>query len=221
LEKAPLYWAEDIVKVELVQEDLSGQWVSIQVADQPVVQTFMDLSGGYQIENLRTCISVIYQLDLLHGEKSSIVSDVDAFAQIREKTGMLGRWQVLSESPPIILDGAHNISALEAVFKSFFAIDAERYHIVIGVSNDKDISNLLSHLPRFPKYFFCQADVPRALHYRKYIDIAIEEYGLNATGYDTVELAYKAALKRTSPFDALLVCGSIFVVGELLARMKT
>ncbi len=219
-EEAPLYWAEDMVQLELVQEDLGGQWVEIQVGDQPAVRGFMDLSGGYQRENLRTAISVVYQLDKLQGEKEEVVSDFDAFAQIREKTGMLGRWQILSQKPPIVLDGAHNISALNAVFTSFFEIDAERYHIVIGVSNDKDIRNLLSHLPKFPKYFFCQADVPRALHYRQYIDLAIEEYGLNAKGYDTVDLAYKAALKRTSPFDALLVCGSIFVVGELLANLK-
>jgi len=221
--EAPMFFAEDMISVRKSQRNdkdsfLTGQWVDIQFNTGELSSVLLDLDGDYQLENLRTALAS-YQLiasslslSADHWQHSSILS------QIRKKSGMLGRWQVVQSDPPVILDGAHNLAAIHSVMKSFLEMDAERYFIIMGVSNDKNIDDLLNILPPFLEYHFTQADVPRALHHSQYLEQAKLNYGLRAEGHETIISAYQAVMKKATPFDAVLITGSIFLVGEWLSE---
>ncbi len=218
---APIFFAEDMVSVSRSQRNdkdsfLTGQWVDIQLTGSEVSSMLLDLDGDYQLENLRTAlasyqlIASALSLSTDHWQTSSILS------QIRKKSGMLGRWQLAQSNPPVILDGAHNLAAIKSVIKSFLTIDAERYFMIMGVSNDKNIDELLGILPGFLEYHFTQANVPRALHHSQYLEKSKVGYGLNVEGHESISSAYQMVMKKATPFDAVLITGSIFLVGEWL-----
>ncbi|MEO1712665.1 MAG: bifunctional folylpolyglutamate synthase/dihydrofolate synthase, partial [Bacteroidota bacterium] len=71
-------------------------------------------------------------------------------------------------------------------------------------------------LPRAAYYYFTQASVPRAMSAKQLEDLSAE-YGFFGQTDDTVAASFERARAAMGPNDLLLVCGSIFVVAEILA----
>ncbi|NBC05445.1 MAG: bifunctional folylpolyglutamate synthase/dihydrofolate synthase [Bacteroidetes bacterium] len=216
---ATLYFSEDIIRVYPANENdtdsfLKGQWVTVEDDLGKGDPILVDLDGDYQIKNLQTALASYLILSKTMDLKEDVWKSSSALSQIRRKSGMIGRWQVVESEPPVILDGAHNLAALNAVIQSFLNIDAERQFIILGISDDKDVDALLEKLPRFVEYHFTQASVPRALHFSAYIEKAKVKYGLRVSGHESITAAYRTVRRKASHYDAVLITGSIFLVGE-------
>ena len=69
-------------------------------------------------------------------------------------------------------------------------------------------------LPVSAKYYFTQAHIPRALEAEQVQQLATSK-GLNGNIFENVNLALRAAMQHASPNDLILVCGSVFLVGEV------
>ncbi|RZK44976.1 MAG: bifunctional folylpolyglutamate synthase/dihydrofolate synthase, partial [Hymenobacter sp.] len=90
----------------------------------------------------------------------------------------------------------------------------EHLHLVIGVVNDKDISKVLALLPPAATYYFCQADIPRALPADELAAQAAAA-GLTGRAYGPVAAAVAAARAAAGPQDVVFIGGSTFVVAEV------
>ena len=88
-------------------------------------------------------------------------------------------------------------------------------HIVLGVVNDKDLSKILHLFPSKALYYFCKADLPRALD-AKILQEKAKEYSLKGKVYSSVNEALKAAEKAATKEDLVFVGGSTFTVAEVL-----
>ena len=74
----------------------------------------------------------------------------------------MGRWQKLGEKPTIICDTGHNTGGMQYITEQLRHQTYKTLHIVIGMVNDKDVSGVLSMLPKDARYYFTQASVKRA-----------------------------------------------------------
>jgi dihydrofolate synthase/folylpolyglutamate synthase len=80
---------------------------------------------------------------------------------------------------------------------------------------DKDVSKVLGLLPTSYHYYFTNAHLPRALPATVLAEQAAA-LGLHGKAFDNVNIAITAALEAiSSANDIVLVCGSVFVVGEV------
>jgi dihydrofolate synthase/folylpolyglutamate synthase len=79
---------------------------------------------------------------------------------------------------------------------------------------DKDIDHALALLPKEALYYFTKAQIPRALPEDE-LAAKGNGYGLNGHSYATVNEALHAAKAAAHADDMILVCGSVFVVGEV------
>ena len=93
--------------------------------------------------------------------------------------------------------------------------ESGQLRIVIGMVNDKDVSEVLSLMPRNAIYYFTQASVQRALDAGRLRDLAREK-GLNGRVFRTVAQAVSTAQREAEPEDLIFVGGSTFVVADLL-----
>ena len=100
------------------------------------------------------------------------------------------------------------------ILKQLELSDFAHLHLVIGMVKDKDVSTVLSLLPVTASYYFTQAQIPRALDAAELREKAAG-YKLNGEAYPNVNLALQAAKDSATPMDLILVCGSVFVVGEV------
>ncbi|MGB1032663.1 MAG: bifunctional folylpolyglutamate synthase/dihydrofolate synthase, partial [Flavobacteriales bacterium] len=173
-----------------------------------------DLDAAYQEQNLRTAWLALYQLK--KNQWPIKAEDVErGFSRVKENTGMRGRWETISTDPKTIVDCAHNIDGVLGVLSSLKKENYSQLHIVIGMVNDKDVQSVLKLFPKECNYYFCKADVPRALDEHELQDLA-QEVELKGEVFSSVKSAYKAARLYASSDDLILITGSVFVVAEVL-----
>ncbi|MDE6440252.1 MAG: bifunctional folylpolyglutamate synthase/dihydrofolate synthase, partial [Bacteroidales bacterium] len=86
---------------------------------------------------------------------------------------------------------------------------------VWGRVREKDISHVMALLPKEATYYFCAADIERALPAK---DMAAQgaAFSLQGKAYASVWAALRAAKAEAEPDDLIYVGGSTFVVAEVL-----
>ncbi|MEG2178699.1 MAG: folylpolyglutamate synthase/dihydrofolate synthase family protein [Bacteroidales bacterium] len=170
------------------------------------------LGSVYQSKNVLTTLCA---LDILK-QKYDISEEntKKGFEKVIENTGLLGRWQCLSEHPCVICDTGHNEAGIRMVLKQLEQTSYAKLHFVIGMVSDKDIDKVLSMLPIHASYYFCKADIPRGLEAELLAKKAMEK-GLKGKVYSSVKKALEAAKKEASNDDLIFVGGSTFVVAEV------
>jgi dihydrofolate synthase/folylpolyglutamate synthase len=173
---------------------------------------YCGLLGSYQLKNIPGVLAVLDQLKK-QGWNIQNTSIYKGFKDVVHLTGFKGRWQVLSHSPLVICDAAHNIAGISYSVQQLRAMH-KSIHIVIGMVKDKDIQNVLTLLPVEASYYFCEADSPRALSAEALCEKAGEN-GLKGIVIKDVNQALKVAMKNASPDDVIWVGGSLYVLGEL------
>jgi len=173
-----------------------------------------DLHGTYQQRNIRTALAAI---KVLKGQGINITERAlkSGLLHVRSNTNFIGRWMVVSKKPTVVFDSAHNEGGLKQLVKQLRITKYNKLHIVYGTVGDKDISKNLSVLPQKATYYFCNADMPRALSADELAEQAAK-YKLKGKSYKTVRQAFKAAKLNAQSSDMVLVSGSVFVVAEVL-----
>lgn len=127
----------------------------------------------------------------------------------------LGRWMLLGVSPKIIAESAHNEAGLQYLMNQLEHEEYEELHMIVGFSDDKDLSKVLPKFPKAARYYFVKADIPRGMKTDRLKDMAVK-IGLSGRAYTSVKNALKAARRRAKSNDLIFVGGSIFVVAEVV-----
>lgn len=173
----------------------------------------LDLPGIYQSKNIITVLAACNELNNL-GYDLSYEVIISALSQVQKLTGLYGRWQRIATNPNIILDVAHNVDGIKQVVQQLQQIQYKDLHLIIGMVKDKDVNAVLGLLPKNANYYFTKAQIERAM-YEKDLQQMAETHNLNGNCYTEVNAAIEAAKKVANTNDLILVCGSVFLVGEV------
>lgn len=178
-----------------------------------------ELNGLYQVKNTNTILNAVYKLIGL-GYNIDETNIKNGFRNVCHLTGLMGRWQKLEENPTIICDTGHNIGGMKYIVEQLSRMKYDKLHIIIGMVNDKDISGVISLLPKYAKYYFTQASVKRALPAEQVKEIA-NNYGLKGEAYSSVEKALTIAKNNAKENDLIFIGGSTFIVADLIVLYKS
>ena len=213
-ENSTIYFASDDYRVnELSLNENNIELEIIRIRDDFPFDIKSQLMGNYQAKNI---IGVLKAIDVLVKDGFWINSKniEDGFAQVVDLTGLKGRWQTLSNFPRIVCDTAHNVAGITQILDNLKITKYHQLWMILGFVSDKDISSILSLLPKEAKYIFCQADIPRALSAEELMKKA-NEYGLAGEVIRDVNDAIKNVQIRCTQEDFIYVGGSTFVVAEI------
>jgi dihydrofolate synthase/folylpolyglutamate synthase len=173
----------------------------------------LDLPGLYQTKNLVTVLEAAHVL-VEKGWKLEHPQIHRGLQQVKKLTGLHGRWETIHEHPTIVLDVAHNEDGIRQLIRQIEITDHEELLIVFGMVKDKEIDRVLELLPAQANYYFTRAQIPRALPEEGLAERATSK-GLKGGHYPTVMEALRAAKGHARPKDLVIVCGSVFIVGEV------
>jgi dihydrofolate synthase/folylpolyglutamate synthase len=109
----------------------------------------------------------------------------------------------------------HNEAGIKEVVIQLAAIPHKKMHFVVGMVNDKDVTSVLSLLPKSAIYYFCKAAIPRALE-ADAMQQEAEKFSLRGECYSSVAAALQAAQAAAEEDDLVFVGGSTFVVAEVV-----
>lgn len=212
---APFHDAAEEIRVAVSRRTLHGQTLtcSSPSCDYPAALT--RLAGTYQVENAATALCALERL----GEQGIPVPP-KAFAEALRTVSWPGRCQLLSDTPPIFLDGGHNPDALRALRNALQSMHIRRrVALVCGFCADKAVDAALKEIAPLVSAAWA---VPLA-NERGLPPEALAEK-LRRAGIPAVIPAPSVAdgLEAATAWaqdnqGTALICGSLFLVGEVLA----
>lgn len=212
---SPIVFAEDQPIVENFEESIDGMNLNTTMYREPL---HYELGGCYQSKNANT---ILWATELLCKNGLDISEETirNGFANVKELTGLHGRWEIVNNHPTVIIDTGHNPGGIAYNMKQLEAIAAPKKHIVVGMVADKDVRSSLKLMPHDAIYYFTKASVKRALNERKLLQVA-NEIGLKGRSYPNVAQAVQAAITEAGKDDVVYVGGSNFIVADFLEYLN-
>ena len=143
-------------------------------------------------------------------------------AEIKEainQTKIPGRYQVLQNNPLVILDGAHNIQAVQNLLNYAHCEQKRRQgqvRILIMMMKDKDIAQVFDLFHATDEVYLTTIDYPRAAKKKDFPKWIQEKYQYMSDW----QAAYENLKQKSQTNDILLVTGSFYLVGNIL-QMET
>jgi dihydrofolate synthase / folylpolyglutamate synthase len=139
-----------------------------------------------------------------------------------------GRFQIVPGRPTLVLDVAHNPHAVSTLAHNLDQMGFHpRTHAVFGAMRDKDIGAMLCRLaPLVDCWHFTDLPTPRAASASQLRELHAELVrgggcrgpgAAHASCHSSPAQALQAALEAADPADRILVFGSFFTVGGVLA----
>ena len=175
-----------------------------------------DLKGSYQQLNIQT---VIAALDFLSMKNLTSVIIQKGLLNVILNTQLLGRWQKLNISPKIIADVGHNKEGLLFLSKQLQEESFIKLHIIMGFVEGREISPLLSLFPEDASYYLSCPNIERGLPVKELKKNLISEKR-SIQFFDSLSVAYEATIKAAGEKDLIFICGSTFVVAEILSYLN-
>ncbi len=216
-EAASISIASDHFNIVLKETGLDHFIAALYYDDKVLWQNFkIDLKGNFLLKNVITALETIRVWNKQNPrERLGEAQIKEGLANLRKLTNYIGRWHILNKQPLIIGDSAHNKAGLRAFLDEAIKIPHNKLYIIFGMVNDKDPDLVFDLLPKHAIYYYTVAAIPRAMPLERFYEQA-EKREQTASFFKTVEAAYKQVIQDAEPEDLVLVCGSIFVLAELL-----
>jgi dihydrofolate synthase/folylpolyglutamate synthase len=200
-----------ILDIKYTHDYLGVQVLNKKTED---VQTYqLDLNGSYQAKNVQGVLGAIGILQT-KGWPISNQHIHDGLSHVKKNTGLYGRWQMIGTNPTTVVDVAHNVAGIQTLLSQIKLVNHQQLHIVFGMVKDKDIDSVLALLPTQATYYFTQAQIERAIDANE-LQQKAGQHGLTGNVFAHINEAISAAQKQAQVADLIVVCGSVFLVGEI------
>lgn len=206
IKNSPLYTANSEKMLTVKGEYIYGTEVSSEEG-----AFLIPWSGRHQLNNMSLVLTAVNVL------RSNGV-DISFYA-VREgisSASIPARTEILSRDPLVILDGSHNegsVRALSKVLKRH--LDNKRIIAVMGMMADKDISVVLSELVDcFQEVITVKPSNPRSMDAEELCEMIIRA-GTKGFAVSDPSEGIRTAFGKINGFDALVVCGSLYLAGDV------
>lgn len=214
---APVYFANEKRWIADWKQDKQELYVNVADNHTDERKNYkLDVSGLYQTKNLLTVLEAVH---LLTEQKWQITekNTENALMRVKKLTGLHGRWEVIHQHPLTVLDVGHNEDGIKQITEQLEHCNFLKLHIIIGMVKDKDIAKVFSLLPKYATYYFTKAQIPRAFDENE-LAAKAKKFDLAGQAFATVNEALQQAVDHSDKEDMILVCGSVFIVGEVEAN---
>lgn len=166
--------------------------------------------GAHQVKNAAVALEIVKILR----ERGFAISDQALAAGFR-KAFIPARMEILSRRPLCLLDGGHNPGCALALRDALERFVPGRKTAIVGMMADKDSAAALETVgPLFAKIVAVRPDNPRSLEADRLAETAAR-FCPQALAAGSCEEALKLAMEGLGPEDALVVCGSFYLAGEI------
>ena len=205
---------EDAKLINIIKEDKIYQQVKVKLDDEYDVK--LPLLGEHQILNLAVALKAL-EVIKDKAPKLNRESIVKSLATVRWN----GRLEIMSNSPYVVIDGAHNIQGitqLDKNIKKYF--EYKDMYLILGILADKDVEDMVKVItPKAKKVFTVTPNSIRAETSEELMGV-VKKYNQDCQAYSDYKNAFEDALKLCKKDDLLLISGSLYMIGEIRGIIK-
>ena len=169
---------------------------------------YIPLLGTHQLENAATAVAAVESLS-----SKGVEIPPRAIEAGFEQVTWPCRMEILSRSPLLMVDGAHNVYSMESLLKSLPEyLNYDKLIVVVGFSKDKNIEGMAQALDdKADSVFATVSRHPRSLP----VDELVGLFKQSAQKASTVASALRMALESAGENDLVLATGSLFLTAEV------
>ena len=169
------------------------------------------LLGEHQAINCGLALSVIDRLKT----RGIAINDNRAMEGLT-KTTLPGRMEMISQTPRVVVDGAHNAASLDAAMKAIGQhIPYDSMVVIFGCCGDKDVAGMLERITSgADKVIFTKVNNIRTADPEELAARYVELYGKMAQVAGSLEEALGIANRAVTKEDLICITGSFYLVGE-------
>ncbi|NTV50509.1 MAG: bifunctional folylpolyglutamate synthase/dihydrofolate synthase [Geobacteraceae bacterium] len=206
--------------LKMLGKEFSAEWGPDDTLDyrgmyRTLTQITPGISGQYQSSNAAVALAAAESL-----EAGGIRITTPAFKEGISKAYWPGRMELIPGTPRLLLDGAHNPAGASALAESLKKYSYSRLILVTGVCDDKDIDQIYAPLmPLIDSVYTVTPAVERALKDEE-LSFFFHRKSIAAQSCGSVVNGVCKARSEASEEDLILICGSLFVVGEVKAWLE-
>jgi len=195
-------------KIGDAERGVGGWLATIEGAEETYEDIFLPLHGRYQVTNLATAIA---SAEALTGDKLDSESLRDAASTMT----IPGRLEALGSNPLVMVDGGHNADAIAIMVESLREeFPTTRWQLVLGVMGDKNVELMVERLaPLIEGVITTAVDNKRAVPPAELTERVTGIVDVPVIVGDTVEHAIDMARAEAGPDGAVLITGSLYLVG--------
>jgi dihydrofolate synthase/folylpolyglutamate synthase len=196
---------------------VGGRMIDVRTERAVYKELPLPLHGQHQGDNAAIALTAVEEF-------FGNVLDVDVVREGFAAVRMPGRFEVLGRGPLVVIDGAHNPAGADVcaqVFFDDFSPEGKRI-LLVGALKGRDPQMLLSALraDEFDVVICCTAPSPRGLAANDLASAAKQMGCEQVVVCETVEAACDRALSIAREEDAVLVAGSLYVVGSARTYLR-
>ena len=205
---------DDDVRVTAALPAVGGWSVDIEGIYATYPDLYLPLHGRHQVDNLATAIAAVEVF--LEGPL-----DEEALRAATASATSPGRLEVVGRHPLVLLDGAHNEEGFRGLAATLVAeFPPERWNLVVGMRGDRVPSDLLQPLAGLVgAVWVAEPADPGAIPAADVAAAAAEVLDTPVEIVPGVAAAVTAATDAAGSDGAVVVAGSLYVVGEARAEL--
>jgi len=175
------------------------------------------LPGEHQAINCGLALAMLDKLKAL----GYAIDDHKAISGLH-KVKLLGRMEVLSRDPHIIVDTAHNAASIRALMQAIGQhVPYDSMVVIFGCNNDKDIRGMLQQLQYgADKVIFTRSNSPKAVFPHDLAEMYTEICGKMCQTAMTLREAIRVARQALSREDLICITGSFYLVGQAKQELQ-
>ena len=169
------------------------------------------LLGEHQAINCGLALSVLDKLK----QRGIAINDARAMEGLT-RTQLPGRMELISQTPRVLVDGAHNAASLDALMRAIGQhILYDSMVLIFGCCGDKDIGGMLDRITSgADKVIFTPVNNIRTADPEELAARYVEQYGKMAQVARSLPDALEIAHRAVSKEDLITITGSFYLVGE-------
>jgi len=206
---APLWRLGTEVRVESQSRGWDGHVMSVSGPGFEHRDLALPLVGDFQPANAALAVASAHLLG---------VTDGAAIRRGLESARWPGRLQAISSRPRVVVDGGHNVAALTRAGRSLRALIGEgRLIVVFGMLSERDPHDLLPVVRAMSPAEVVFTEPASAAGHVVTASALAELYGEGAEARPVAEDALARARELAGEDGTVLVCGSLYLSGEVLA----
>ncbi|MGM8214251.1 bifunctional folylpolyglutamate synthase/dihydrofolate synthase [Bacillaceae bacterium W0354] len=207
---APLYKINQDYSYQWHKSNKIGELFSFKSKELDIDSIQIQMSGKHQVENATLAIFSLLQLFKLEGiqmNQAKVISGVS-------KAFWLGRFEKISDEPTIILDGAHNVAAVETLIDTLSRrYTNDQIHILLSVVKNKPIDDMIHLLKQnFSNITLTTFDYFKSYRYDELKIISEKHHILVAKDWKKALNKYNNKLQHD---DVIIITGSLYFVSEV------
>ncbi len=200
----------DDVKKVVIDKDSFIQEIIVDVLNK-TYDIKLPLIGEHQILNCAVCLNAIEEL-----KNIGVIIKDSSISTGLSKVKWIGRMEVLKNNPLVVIDGAHNIDGIEKLKASVDKyLNYNKLILIVGILGDKEVDKMLDVITDKATYVVVtephnyRAESSRVLYEK------VNEKGITSFNIEDYKEAYEKALSLAKSDDLILVCGSLYMIGDM------